>query len=284
MLIDLIDIESERQMQRALARPIGKEDHALYVTHVAMFARQLADAKLPCIFCENDDGKGQHIYGADMIICEADAEQPDAWRQEEGLLLNLWKRHYGIPWTIAETERLLIRESTMADLPQFLSMYAKERENKDVHPLKRPEEELESYIKNRYPFFGYGLWSVVERDSGGVIGRMGFEEMELPDGNGADGNDVDGNDADEREWQIVPELSYLIAEAYRGKGYAAEAARAILQYAKETLEFSRVCIRTSRENRASRRLADSLGFYREEDLEKFFSNGLDSPIIYVYDL
>lgn len=274
MLIRLLEIGAEDALCGALEHPLQKEDRALYVTKVPAYARALAEKQLPCIFVEEWSGDGlpdsdagyaadSPVYGVDMVVCENDqAEHVGAWRQDEEFLLNIWKRHYGVPWVIAQTGRLLIRESVMEDLPWLLAAYEEERANPDVRSFSgQPEEELRAYIQKGYPFFGYGLWSVVERSSGSVIGRAGVEEKELP----AHGKSAGAEDA-----QAVLELSYLIQKSCRRRGYAKEAAEAILAYVRRELAVREVYLRTSRENTASRRLAERLGFLEDDKLENYF--------------
>lgn len=291
MLIRLIDIDTEEQLADALGHPVCGESRALYVTALPGIAARLAARGLPCIFregasgspkdvphaskgraCPRDPAAGEvdapHVYGVDLVICDEDPAQ--GWRADRETLAGVWKRHYHIPWTIAETERLILRESVPEDLPAFLAMYGEERGNPDVRqPGDDPAAELESYIRGRYPLFGCGLWSVAEKATGRVVGRVGFEETEV---------------FEEDSRRMLPQLSYLIAADRRGQGYAAEAARAALGYAGQKLGFARVVLVTSSENTASRRLAARLGFQRASALEKSFSKGLDRRLIYVYDL
>lgn len=285
MLIRLKEIKSEEALRDALLHPARAEDGVLYVTPDARTARALAKADLPCIFLE--DGRQQSVYGVDLVIAqgeddgfgkcgrartdgapEGQMEARDMWRADQELLLGVWKRHYGIPWEIASTERLLIRETVLEDLPRLLALYDQERGNPDVAPFSdHPEEELAAYIQNRYPFYGYGLWTVVERSTGQVAGRMGFSETRIP---------ADHSDAYGGAEETVPELSYLIARECRRKGYAREAAEAVLFYGRNRLGFTRAALRTSAGNTASRRLAVSLGFREKKDFPDFFELDLTS--------
>ena len=170
----------------------------------------------------------------------------DAW------IYRVWQRYMHLPWLIAETKRLVIRESVMEDLSCFQKFYEEERDNPDVQPLSG-EEQLRSYIATRYPFFEYGLWTIVEKSTGRVLGRTGIEE--LPEGYGS----LSGE----------PELSYLIGKEYRGKGYAAEACQAILHYGTEELGMKRICVRTSAENLPSQKLAEQLGLLKVESITEY---------------
>lgn len=62
------------------------------------------------------------------------------------------------------------------------------------------------------------------------------------------------------------EIGYVVHPAHRGRGYASEAARALLRLAFETLRFHRVEGRTEARNAASARVLAKLGMRREAHL------------------
>lgn len=63
-------------------------------------------------------------------------------------------------------------------------------------------------------------------------------------------------------------LGYCLAEAGWGQGYATEAARAVLDWAFETLDLNRVQAETDTRNLASARVLEKLGFVREGTLRE----------------
>ena len=168
-------------------------------------------------------------------------------------IYRIWQRHMQQPWMIAETGRLLIRESVMEDLAYFQKFYGEERDNPDVQPLYEEKEQLCAYITTRYPLFEYGLWTIVEKATGTVLGRAGIEE--LPEDYGS----LSGE----------PELSYLIGQEYRGKGIATEACQAILRYAAKELEMKRIYVRTSNGNLPSQKLAEKLNLLKVESITEY---------------
>lgn len=198
-------------------------------------------------------------------------------------IYRIWQRYMHLPWLIAETSHLIIRESVMEDLPYFQKFYEEERDNPDVQPLYEEErmqsttgtryseqtpvqdkdiiphtkqiqqEQLHSYITIRYPLFEYGLWTIVDKTTGTVLGRAGIEE--LPETY----EHLSGG----------PELSYLIGKEYRGRGIATEACQAILRYAAKELEMKRIYLRTSRENIPSQKLAEKLGLLKVESITEY---------------
>lgn len=102
-------------------------------------------------------------------------------------------------------------------------------------------EQFCNYIVHRYPFYGYGLWIIVEKATGQVIGRAGLEERE-----------IDG--------QVYTELGYVIHHLYQRQGIAYEICQEILSYAQKTLYMEEMYGFTHLENIASQKLLEKLGF------------------------
>jgi [ribosomal protein S5]-alanine N-acetyltransferase len=63
-------------------------------------------------------------------------------------------------------------------------------------------------------------------------------------------------------------MGYCLNEAAWGQGYATEAARAVLQWAFDTLDLNRVQGETDTRNLASARVLEKLGFQREGTLRE----------------
>ena len=63
-------------------------------------------------------------------------------------------------------------------------------------------------------------------------------------------------------------LGYCLGQAAWGHGYATEAARALLQWAFDTLDLNRVQAETDTRNVASARVLEKLGFVREGTLRE----------------
>ena len=72
----------------------------------------------------------------------------------------------------------------------------------------------------------------------------------------------------------------MISRPYEGQGYAAEAVRAIINYAEEELEAPRVVIKVHEENCRSIQFAEHIGFKKFNKILK------DEPEmrLFVYDL
>lgn len=139
-----------------------------------------------------------------------------------------------------------MRESIAQDYESFSSIYSMEG-MEYVEPLESYEQFL-SYLVNRYPFYGYGMWTITEKETGRVIGRAGLEEREV-------------------EGSVYTELGYLLSEGMRGRGIAYQVGKAILDYAKEVLYIEEIHVFIHPKNTPSKKLAEKLGFLEVKELE-----------------
>lgn len=170
-------------------------------------------------------------------------------------LMRIYKRYHNLPWTVIETKRCCLREITMEDLDALYELYRPEPITRYMDGLNEEREKEEAYIKayihHMYRYWGYGLWVVIEKSTGKLIGRAGLSHLEVEDG-------------------TELELGYAIAIDYQGQGYATEVCRSILSYAKEALGAHKIYCLIHRDNRPSIRLAGKLGFQWEKNV---ISNG-----------
>lgn len=168
----------------------------------------------------------------------------------------IYRRFYGLPWQIFETERCLVREMTVEDMEGLYGLYEEEI-TRYVEPLYEDKDKEKAYIldyiKHMYGFFEYGMWLVEDRKNGKIIGRAGISNREV---NGV----------------TEPELGYIIGKAYQRKGYGMEVCRGILAYAKEELGMEFLNCFIGEDNRPSLALAEKLGFEKvwEEKINNLF--------------
>lgn len=108
---------------------------------------------------------------------------------------------------ILETQRLSLREMTKDDFPALCKilqdaevMYAYEHAFSDEEVVAWLDKNLTRYEKD-----GFGLWAVVLKETGEMIGQCGLTLQ----------------NADDKE---VLEVGYLFQKAFWHKGYATEAA------------------------------------------------------------
>jgi RimJ/RimL family protein N-acetyltransferase len=100
-----------------------------------------------------------------------------------------------------------------------------------------------------YEFYGFGMWTIVLKDNGEVIGRAGVSY---------------------REGFEHPELGFMIGTKYQRQGLAYEVCSAILEYMHENYEMEEILIFIEPQNTPSILLAKKLGasFYKEQCMGK----------------
>ena len=176
----------------------------------------------------------------------------------------VYRRLKGLPWTILETDRCVIRETTVEDVDHFYKIYSDPEITKYMESLypeiEQEKQYVREYIDRIYAFYEFGVWTVLEKESGEVIGRAGFSF---------------------RQGYDDPEIGYIIGVPWQRHGYAEEVCRAILEYGWRELEFKRVQALVETENEPSLTLCDKLGFTAVEEIEingrEFFRLLLDAP-------
>lgn len=72
---------------------------------------------------------------------------------------------------------------------------------------------------------------------------------------------------------IKIEIAYNLGKKYWHKGYASEAMQTIIQFAKEKLQLKEIVARVVKENIASIKVIEKLGFQYEKDIPFLCNNG-----------
>lgn len=147
-----------------------------------------------------------------------------------------------------ETERLLLRPHVVADYDDLRAMLADPEVIRHIAPAPPSDEDvwnrLLRYI-GHWSAFGYGIFAVVERETGRCIGGAGFADFRRGIGAG---------------FQASPEAAWVFARQAHGRGIASEATRAMhAWFDAQPFGGRSVCI-IDAGNTASRRLAESLGY------------------------
>lgn len=219
---------------------VGEENNTLYITDNAVCQNRLQSMGLPVVIWLHEDNREEKFSYAGYAM--------ENLKEIEYRSLELvWLRLTGQPWTITETKRCMIRETTVEDVDSFYEIYREPSITEYMEDLYADRAEeiayIEDYIKNVYGFYGYGMWTVWEKESGKVIGRAGLNL---------------------REGYDVPELGFVIGVPWQGQGYAYEVCQAILKYGKEELGFTCFQVLIMAGNHNSKSLCEKLGFaYRE---------------------
>lgn len=158
-------------------------------------------------------------------------------------LCKMYERFNGIPWTILETDRCVVREITLEDVDRLYEIYDDEDVTRYIENLyENREDEIEhtrNYILNQYRFYEYGLWVVVSKETGSIIGRAGIY-------------DRDGQDA--------TEIGFMFEKSSWGKGIAREIIFAIIEYAHNEHDIDILYAHVDNENIKSKKLLENIGF------------------------
>ncbi len=144
---------------------------------------------------------------------------------------------------ILETERLFIRHLTQDDAEFILELLNEPGFIRNIADRGvRSIEDAQGYIQNgplmSYARNGFGLFAVGLKETGAPIGMCGLIRRDaLPD--------VD--------------IGYALLERYWHRGYAYEAAAAVLAYGYEVIGLKRIVAITALDNDASARVLEKIG-------------------------
>ncbi|WP_300801128.1 GNAT family N-acetyltransferase [uncultured Acetatifactor sp.] len=229
-MVYLKEIEVDTEGQRGV----------LYLTDDAGTARGLREAGEAVLIYLHPGNRDQDFSGFLFAVEDPEDLEPE-------YIERAYRRLKGLPWNILRTARCLIRETVPEDVESFYQIYSHPAITEYMEGLYPEVEEerqyVRDYIEKVYTFFGFGVWTVVERESGAVIGRAGFSY---------------------REGFDEPELGFIIGVPWQRRGYAEEVCRAVLAYGWSALEFRQVQALVEPENIPSVRLCEKLGFRKAE--------------------
>lgn len=182
----------------------------------------------------------------------------------------IYQREKNIPWLIGETERLIVREMTPGDTKALYALYEDKSVVEFMEDLPRNLQEEEvyiaDYIDKMYGFFGFGMWLVVLKETGEIIGRVGFQNVEAQSGKEEETEskcaEYDGADCRvgslENAENLV-ELGFMIVPKYQRQGYAYEACKTAVTYMRTEFPEYQITARCKSENIAGIRLCKKLG-------------------------
>lgn len=160
---------------------------------------------------------------------------------------------------IFETERLYLREMEQSDFDS-LCQILKDEETMYAYEGAFDDSEVQEWLDSqisRYHKYGFGLWAVVLKETGEMIGQCGLTMQPW------------------KEEELL-EIGYLFQRSYWHKGYAAEAAKACKKYAFEVLNADAVCSIIRDTNIASQNVAIRNGMTVTDKWTKHY-RGVDMP-------
>ncbi|MAP54076.1 GNAT family N-acetyltransferase [Altibacter sp.] len=142
------------------------------------------------------------------------------------------------------TQRLSMREFTKQDAPFLYSLMNSEGwlqyiGNRNINSLLDAESYLKTHYLGSYKQHGFGAYVVMLKEHSTPIGNCGLYK---------------------RDTLSYPDLGFAFLPDYFGKGYAFEAAQAVVKYASEILELPKLYAITLHENQRSIHLLEKLAF------------------------
>jgi RimJ/RimL family protein N-acetyltransferase len=145
--------------------------------------------------------------------------------------------------TVLETERLSLRQLTPADAPFIMELvnepsWLRFIGDKNVHCIADAERYIAEGPASSYGKHGFGLWLTETRAARTPVGICGLIK---------------------RDTLPHVDIGFAFLPRFWNQGYAYEAARATLDYARDTLGIARVVAVTLAENVSSIRLLERLG-------------------------
>lgn len=157
------------------------------------------------------------------------------------------------PSGVIETARLILRPMVAGDAPALLHIFADPLVMASFGEAPFTADQMAAWVGRNLEHqerHGYGLYSVVLKENGLLVGDCGLERME-----------VDG--------RVEAELGFDFRSDYWQRGLATEAATAVCDHALHTLGLPRLISLIREGNVASRRVAEKIGMRLETTFARY---------------
>jgi RimJ/RimL family protein N-acetyltransferase len=157
---------------------------------------------------------------------------------------------------VLETERLKLRGHRLDDFVSSAAMWADPIVTRYFGGKPLTEEEAWTrflrYV-GHWALLGFGYWVVEEKATSNFVGEIGFADYK---------RDI------ESSFKNAPEIGWVLASQFHGKGYATEAVRAAIAWGDRHFGPSKTTCLIHPENLPSIRVAEKCG-YREFQLTTY---------------
>lgn len=157
-----------------------------------------------------------------------------------------------------KTPRLVLRKLNSKDAKDMYEYSSKSEVTKFLswteHESEKYTKKYLKFIASKYKSGEYLDWGITLKSSGKLIGTCGFTSIDLSNSKG--------------------EIGYVLNPAFCHNGYAAEAVKAVLEYAFDTLELNRMEARVMEGNIPSVKLLEKCGMtFEGKGEEEIFVKG-----------
>ena len=147
-----------------------------------------------------------------------------------------------------ETERLILRGVRSGDLDTLLKIWCEPKVYEFISGKPSSlEDRWRAILRDigQWNLLGYGFWIVKEKTTDTIIGECGF---------------LDCKREITPSMFETPEMGWVLAPMFHGKGYATEALKKITAWGDENLKQTVTACITAPKNTASNNVAKKLGF------------------------
>lgn len=149
-------------------------DHHIFLCDRDRDIQRLCGEGKAVIAVSHPHNRQEDLMGSPWLVLAPDALTPD-------FLKEVYCRHNALPLPVGQTSRCLIRELTLADLPELLSLQQENLSQPDgcFFPAEcpSPEEFLRHYIDHQYPFYDFGLYAIIDKTTETFMGIAGISEV-----------------------------------------------------------------------------------------------------------
>jgi len=152
---------------------------------------------------------------------------------------------------VIETARLVLREAALDDAPFMLELlnsrgFIEGIADRGVRTVDAARAYIDERVLTAYRELGYGMWVVTPKGLADAVGLAGLVKRD-----------------------VLPhvDVGYAFLERAWGRGYATEAAAAVLDYARGVLGLETVAAITSPGNLASQKVLKKIGLRFVEMLD-----------------
>ncbi|MEZ5918861.1 MAG: GNAT family N-acetyltransferase [Alphaproteobacteria bacterium] len=149
-----------------------------------------------------------------------------------------------------ETDRLILRPWKAEDLPDFARMNA---DPLVMEYLPRALDEdssgkLMKRFERHFKKYGYGLYALENKENGAFVGFTGLNHVEFS-----------------AAFTPAIEIAWRLDYGHWGRGYATEAAHAVLENGHDTLGLKEIVSFTVHDNTRSIGVMEKIGMIRDSD-------------------
>lgn len=168
---------------------------------------------------------------------------------------------------VCESERVFLRPYTQAD---FAALHKIVSDKETMYAWgqgfskKQSQEWLDKQLAH-YQQYGFGIWAIIEKQSGAIIGNAGLNHTEIS---------LKG------KTQKIVEIGYLLHRDFWGKGYGSEVARMCVKYGFETLGLEEVYCLIKEDNTASIKVAKRLEMQKVGEYPKPYKGKKISHLVF----